>query len=101
MSDHRAAASAAARPPGASATLIASCKAEPFAYASMSRDRQSAEAAERRRAERAISTISPATTRTPSKTQSQIRSVLEEVLDVAETVDGAVGADAVALCAGG
>jgi hypothetical protein len=67
----------------------------------MSRDRQSAEAAERRRAERAISTISPATTRTPSKTQSQIRSVLEEVLDVAETVDGAVGADVVTLCVGG
>ena len=37
--DHRAAASAAASPPGRSATLIASCRAEPFAYASTSLDR--------------------------------------------------------------
>ena len=64
----------------------------------MSRDRQLAAAAERRRAERAINTISPATTRTPSRTQSQTRSVLEAALDVAETVDCA---DAVTLCAGG
>ena len=35
--------------PGASATLIASCRVEPFAYASTSLDRQPAAAAERRR----------------------------------------------------
>ena len=80
MSDHRTAASPAASPPGASATLIASCRAEPFAYASMSLDRRPAAAAERRRAERAINATRPATTRTPSRIQSQSRLVPEEAL---------------------
>jgi hypothetical protein len=88
ISDHRAAASAAASPPGASATLIASCRAEPFAYASTSLDRQPAAAAERRRPERAINAIRPARTRTPSRTQSQIRLVPEEATGAAEPVAG-------------
>src|SRR5271157_5650394 len=88
MSDHRTAASAAASPPGASATLIASCRAEPLAYASTSLDRQPAAAAERRRAERAIKAIRPARTRTPSRTQSQIKLVPEEATGAAEPVAG-------------
>jgi len=72
-------ASPAASPPGASATLIASCRVEPLAYASMSRDRKSAAAADRRRPDRAIHTITPARTRTPSRTHSQVRLVPEEV----------------------
>src|SRR6185312_13514565 len=98
ISDHRAAASAAASPPGASATLIASCRAEPFAYASTSLDRQLAAVAERRRAERAIKAIRPARTRTPSRTQSQIRLVPEEATGAAEAVAGGwVGGAAVTL----
>src|SRR6516162_794416 len=93
MSDHRAAASAAASPPGASATLIASCRAEPLAYASTSLDRRPAEAAERRRPERAINAIRPARTRTPSRTHSQVRLVPEEAAGAAEPVAAAVGAD--------
>src|SRR5580704_2509830 len=101
MSDHRAPASAAASPPGASAALIASCRAEPLAYASMSRDRWPAAAAERRRAERAINAIRPATTTTPSRIHSQSRLEPEEAPGVAETLDGADGAEVVALCVGG
>ena len=81
------------QPAGASATLIASCRAEPFAYASTSLDRQPAAAAERRRAERAIKAIRPARTRTPSRTQSQIKLVPEDAAGAAEPVAGAVGAD--------
>ena len=88
ISDHRTAASAAASPPGASATLIASCRAEPFAYASTSLDCQPAAAAERRREERAIKAIRPARTRTPSRTQSQIRLVPEEAAGAAEAAAG-------------
>jgi hypothetical protein len=93
MSDHRAAASGAASLPGASATAIASCRAEPFAYASTSLDRQLPAAAERRREERAITAISPARTRTPSRTHSQIRLEPEEAAGAAEPVAGPVGAD--------
>ena len=57
-----------------------------FAYASTSLDRQPAAAAERRREERAIKAIRPAMTRTPSRTQSQIRLVPEEATGAAEPV---------------
>jgi hypothetical protein len=64
----------------------------------MSRDRQPAAAAERRRADRAINAIRPARTRTPSRIQSQSRLVPEEALGVAETLDGgALGADVVTV----
>ena len=69
-----------ANSPGPSAALIASCRAEPFAYASISLDRQSAVAAERRRAERTIHTIRPARTAAPSRTHSQTRLVPEPEL---------------------
>ena len=67
----------------------------------MSRDRSPAAAAERRRAERAINEIRPARTTTPSRIHSQSRLVPEEAPGVAETLDGADGADVVALCVGG
>src|SRR5262249_32837400 len=98
MSAHRAAALAEASPPGDSATLIASCRAEPLAYASTSRDRQPAAAAERRRPERAISTVRPTTTRTPNSPHSQVRLVTEEVLGAADAVAGAA---VVTACVGG
>src|SRR5258705_6743586 len=94
ISDHRGVASAAASPPGASATLIASCRAEPFAYASTSLDRQPSAVAERRREERVIKAIRPARTRTPSRAQSQIRLVPEEATGAAEPVAGGWGGGA-------
>jgi len=73
MSAHRAPASAAVIAPGDSATLIASCRAEPFAYASISLDCQSAAAADRCRAERVIHTIRATRTTAPSRIHSQRR----------------------------
>lgn len=67
----------------------------------MSRDRWPAAAVERRRAERAINAIRPATTTTPSRIHSQSRLVPEEAPGVAETLDGADGADVAALCVDG
>jgi hypothetical protein len=67
----------------------------------MSRDRWPAAAVERRRAERAINAIRPATTTTPSRIHSQSRLVPEEAAGVAETLDRADGADVVALRVGG
>jgi hypothetical protein len=69
-----------------------------LAYASTSRDRQPAAAAERRRPERAINRIRPATTRTPRSTHSQVRLVPEEAPGAAEPVACAA---VVPLCVGG
>src|SRR5581483_1734850 len=80
MSDRRAPASAACRPPVASATLIASYRAEPLAYESMTRDRQAAAAAERRPEERAIHTITAISTTAASATHSQIRLLLDPLV---------------------
>src|SRR5690348_9111790 len=93
MSAHLAPASAAAIAPGDSATLIASCRAEPFAYASISLDCQSAAAADRCRAERAISAITVASTRTPSRIHSQRRLPLPDPAagEVAALGDSVVG----------
>src|SRR5262245_66574917 len=77
MSYHRARASLDARSPCASATTIASCRAEPLAYASMSLDRQPAAAAERRRLDVTIHAIRPARISTPSRIHSQSRLVPE------------------------
>jgi hypothetical protein len=77
MSAHRAIALPEASSPGVSATLIASCRAEPFEYASMSLDCQPAAVAERRRAEWAIKAIRPARTATPSRIHSHRRLVPE------------------------
>src|SRR5580704_9059050 len=88
MSAQRAPASAAAIAPGVSATLIASRRVEPCAYASTSLDRQSAVAvAEPRLATRVIHTIRTAASTAPSRIHSQRRLV----------PDPAAGA-AVALC---
>src|SRR6185437_7541159 len=77
MSYHRARASLAPRSPCTSATLIASCRAEPLAYASMSLDCQPAVAALRRRPDVAIHAIRPARISTPSRIHSQSRLVPE------------------------
>jgi hypothetical protein len=60
----------------------------------MSLDRQSAAAAERRRAEWAINAIRPPSTMAPSRTHSQMRLDAELVLD-AEPAEGVAGADVV------
>src|SRR5580704_2390220 len=73
MSAQRAAASGEPIAPGASATLIASCRAEPLAYASMSLDCQSAAVAERPRAALTIQAIRPPRMRAPSRIHSQRR----------------------------
>src|SRR5438876_875456 len=78
MSAHRAPASAAVIAPGDSATAIASCRAEPFAYASMRLDCRPAAAADRRRAERVTNTIRVTSTRTPSRIHSQRRLLLPD-----------------------
>jgi hypothetical protein len=54
---------------------MASWRAEPFAYASIILDCQPAAVAERRPAERTISTIRPTSTRAPRRIQSHSRSV--------------------------
>src|SRR3954447_8052828 len=101
MSAHRAPALPEANSPGASATLIASCRAEPSAYASMSLDRPSAVAAERWRAERTIHMIRPARTATPSRIHSQTRLIPEPepVAAVGEVIAAGVvtGVDGVAV----
>src|SRR5580704_8171035 len=91
MSAHRAPASPAAGPPAASATLIASPSADPFAYASTSLDRQSAVRAERRRLEWTIHAIRPARAATPSRIHSHSRLVPDCVLDVADAAGEAAG----------
>src|SRR6266566_4937304 len=93
MSAHRAPASGAFIAPGDSATLIASCRAEPFAYASMSLDCRPADAADRRRAERAINAIRVTSTTTPSRIHSQRRLLLPDpAAGEAETADDVVAA---------
>src|SRR5690348_8709754 len=99
MSYHRARASPDARSPGASATTIASCRAEPLAYASMSLDRQPAVAAERRRLEVTIHAIRPARISAPSRIHSQSRLVPELLPEAAALGDG-VGVGEVALSVG-
>ena len=79
MSDQRAPASPAISAPGVSATLIASCRAEPFAYASMTLDCQLAAAFERRPLARAIHTIKPIRITAPSRTQSHRRLELDSL----------------------
>src|SRR5580704_16147473 len=91
MSAHRAPASPAAGPPAASATLIASPSADPFAYASTSLDRQSAVRAERRRLEWMIQVIRPVRAATPSRIHSHSRLVPDCVLDVADAAGEAAG----------
>src|SRR5580693_593165 len=89
MSAQRAPASAAAIAPGVSATLIASRRAEPCAYASTSLDRRSAVAvAEPRLATRVIHAIKTAASTAPSRIHSQRRLV----------PDPAAGAAVVVLC---
>src|SRR6266516_4773170 len=89
MSAHRA---------PASATLIASCRAEPFAYASISLDCQSAAVADRCRAERVIHTIRVTSTKTPSRIHSQRRLPLPDpAAGEAAVLDAAVVAGGVAV----
>src|SRR5215470_10008704 len=97
MSYHRARASLDARSPCASATTIASCRAEPLAYASMSLDRQPAVAAERRRLDVTIHAIRPARISAPSRIHSQSRLVPELLPEAAGDV---VGVGEVALSVG-
>src|SRR5690348_18066061 len=96
MSYHRARASPDARSPCASATTIASCRAEPLAYASMSLDRQPAVAAERRRLDVTIHAIRPARISAPSRIHSQSRLVPELLPDAGDVV----GVGEVALSVG-
>src|SRR2546423_1179881 len=91
MSYHRARASPAPRSPCTSATLIASCRAEPLAYASMSLDRQPAAAALRRRPDVAIHVIKPARISTPSRIHSQSRLVPELPPEAAALGDAGAG----------
>src|SRR6266542_2360158 len=100
MSYHRARASLAPRSPCTSATLIASCRAEPLAYASMSLDRQPAAAAERRRPDMAIHVIKPARISTPSRIHSQ-RRLVPELPPEAAALGDVAGAGEVVLSVGG
>src|ERR1700750_223353 len=99
MSYHRARASLDARSPGASATTIASCRAEPLAYASMSLDCQPAVAAERRRLDVTIHAITPARISTPSRINSQSR-LVPELLPEAAALGDVAGVGEVALSVG-
>src|SRR5689334_21041621 len=99
MSYHRARASLDARSPCASATTIASCRAEPLAYASMSLDRQPAVAAERRRLDVTIHAIRPARISTPSRIHSQSR-LVPELLPEAAALGDVAGVGEVALSVG-
>src|SRR5580693_9340233 len=95
MSAQRAPASAAAIAPGVSATLIASRRAEPCAYASTSLDRRSAVAvAEPRLATRVIHTIRMAASTAPSRIHSQRRLVPDPAAGAA-ALEAAVAAGAV------
>src|SRR6266566_4837003 len=98
MSCQRAAASSAASALGVSATLMASWRAEPSAYASIILDRQPAAAAERPPAERTISTITPTRATAPRRIHSHSRLVAAPLLAAGEPVgcavtDGAATAD--------
>src|SRR6185437_3812259 len=99
MSYHRARASPDARSPGASATTIASCRAEPLAYASMSLDCQPAVAAERRRLDVTIHAIRPARISAPSRIHSQSR-LVPELLPEAAALGDVAGVGEVALSVG-
>src|SRR5215470_12123453 len=97
MSAQRAGASAAASAPGPSASRTASARAEPFAYASATRDCHWAAAAERRPDARVAQMIRPMTTRTASAIRTHpsgvifARPVGELVGEGAADVSSAVG----------
>src|SRR6516162_6584814 len=97
MSAQRAAALGEASSPGASATLIASCRAEPFAYASISLDRQSAAFAERRRPALTNHAIRPASAAAPSRIHSQSRLPAPELVAALGDVVGVAVSVAVAV----
>jgi len=104
MPAHRAAASAEASPPGDAATLIASCRAEPFAYASTSRDRQPAAAAERRAARAGDQRDQADQDKDAEWTHSQVRLVAQEEEEEEEAPGAAepvADAAVVTLCVGG
>src|SRR5215469_12813617 len=98
MSAQRAGASGAANAPGASASRMASARAEPFAFASATRDCHWAAAADRRPAARVSQMIRPMTMRTPSAIRTHPSGVIfprpvgelvgEGAADVASAGDG-------------
>src|SRR5215467_6569932 len=98
MSAQRAGASTAASAPGPSASRTASAKAEPFAYASATRDCHWAAAAERRPDARVAQMIRPMTTMTASAIKTHPSGVIfarpvgelvgEGAADVASAGDG-------------
>src|SRR5215468_5414030 len=98
MSAQRAGASTAASAPGPSASRTASARAEPFAYASATRDCHWAAAAERRPETRVSQMIRPMTTRAASAIRTQPSGVIfarpvgelvgEGAADVASAGDG-------------
>jgi len=85
--------------PGVSAALIASCSADPFAYASTRLDCQSAAGAWPRRDIRVIHIISPAIAAAPSRTHSQTRLLPDE--ELAGVDAGAAGPAAGAVVGSG
>src|SRR5215467_7156526 len=105
MSAQRAGASTAASAPGPSASRTASAKAEPFAYASATRDCHWAAAAERRPDARVAQMIRPMTTMTASAIKTHPSGVIfarpvgelvgEGAADVASAGDGEGDGDAV------